>query len=301
MLETAGPPPLDTSVTFTTGQPRAIVLRHGPPENIVFAELTFPPAAFARQRPPGARSTSSPARASTDWTSAPACRSAKRATLASSTPATSPRRPRRATSMAATCRSSARWRSAGSLPDGQLALLPSTRPASDNLARRSPAAGTYLVAARAVTRRLRRLRRARPTGRRDGAGDAAGRARRRHAGDRLRQAPPRAVRISARVARGRRAVGPLHLPRHRSARGVPLSRPRVLAMDAGRGLEGGRARRRPARASRPHCCGGIRRSLCPGCRASPAAPWAIWATTSCAPSSRCPTRRRTIASCPTRC
>src|SRR4051812_47262845 len=41
VLETSGPPPSDTSVTFTAGQERMIVLRHGPPENIVFARLTF--------------------------------------------------------------------------------------------------------------------------------------------------------------------------------------------------------------------------------------------------------------------
>ena len=46
VLETAGPPIVDTSVTFTTGEPRVIVLRHGPPENIVFAQIDFPPSAF---------------------------------------------------------------------------------------------------------------------------------------------------------------------------------------------------------------------------------------------------------------
>jgi hypothetical protein len=49
VLETAGPPPPDTSVTFIAGQSRTIVLRHGPPDNIVFAELRFPPAAFAER------------------------------------------------------------------------------------------------------------------------------------------------------------------------------------------------------------------------------------------------------------
>ena len=31
---------------FAAGEPHVIVLRHGPPENVVFAELSFPPAAF---------------------------------------------------------------------------------------------------------------------------------------------------------------------------------------------------------------------------------------------------------------
>lgn len=46
VLETAGPPPSDTSVTFTAGTSRVIVLRHGPPENIVFARVSFAAAAF---------------------------------------------------------------------------------------------------------------------------------------------------------------------------------------------------------------------------------------------------------------
>jgi hypothetical protein len=46
VLETAGPPPADTTVTFTAGEPRVVVLRHGPPENVVFAEVTFAAKAF---------------------------------------------------------------------------------------------------------------------------------------------------------------------------------------------------------------------------------------------------------------
>ena len=41
-----GPPPADTTVTFIAGEPRVIVLRHGPPENVVFAEVSFAPSAF---------------------------------------------------------------------------------------------------------------------------------------------------------------------------------------------------------------------------------------------------------------
>ncbi|MBW8839180.1 MAG: hypothetical protein JF602_04915, partial [Gemmatimonadetes bacterium] len=46
VLETAGPPPHDTVVEFVTGQRRLIVLRHGPPENIVFAQVEFPATPF---------------------------------------------------------------------------------------------------------------------------------------------------------------------------------------------------------------------------------------------------------------
>lgn len=47
VLETAGPPPSDTVLSFTAGTPRVIVMRHGPPENIVFARVSFSAAAFA--------------------------------------------------------------------------------------------------------------------------------------------------------------------------------------------------------------------------------------------------------------
>ena len=46
MLENAGPPPSDTSVTFRTGERRVIILGHGPPDNITFARLDFAPESF---------------------------------------------------------------------------------------------------------------------------------------------------------------------------------------------------------------------------------------------------------------
>jgi hypothetical protein len=45
VLETSGPPPGDTSVTFTTGTPRIIILYHAG-ESITFARLVFGPGAF---------------------------------------------------------------------------------------------------------------------------------------------------------------------------------------------------------------------------------------------------------------
>jgi hypothetical protein len=47
VLETSGPRPSDTSVTFTAGTPREIVLTHGPPDNIEFATVSFATHAFA--------------------------------------------------------------------------------------------------------------------------------------------------------------------------------------------------------------------------------------------------------------
>ena len=148
VLETAGPPPADTVVTFTAGEPHTIVLRHGPPENVVFAEVSFPPDAFRADsgrlvevevRPrPGVygvevvtsvplgeggsivfkypRYFSAPARARAVYGSAVLY---ERALVVGQL-----------------------------LPEGPLlSLLPSTRPAADNLRAPLPASGIYLVAA----------------------------------------------------------------------------------------------------------------------------------------------------------
>ena len=89
----------------------------------------------------------------------------------------------------------------------------------------------------------------------------------------LRQAPSRPLRLPARVARGRRAVGALHLSRDRPARGVSLSRPRVRALDARPDrLARGRADVAPLEHLGARCCAATRRSTCPACPASPAAP-----------------------------
>lgn len=147
VLETAGAPVPDTSVTFVAGTRRGIVLRHGPPENIAFAELWFMPETFAadsgrevrvevRSRPgvygvdlrsslpigPGAylvfkyaRYFSGPARARTVYGSDAVYERALAIGLIQ--------------------------------PNGLLGLLPSTRPASDVLRAPLPAAGSYIVAA----------------------------------------------------------------------------------------------------------------------------------------------------------
>lgn len=146
VLETAGPQPADTTVTFTAGELHTIVLRHGPPDNLVFAELTFPPAAFADSgrdvqvevKPrPGVYGidfrTSVPLRAS--------------ASLIFKYPRYF-RAPARARSI---YRNDVLFEQALAIgqvmPNGQLALLPSTRPASDNLQAAVRTSGTYLVAA----------------------------------------------------------------------------------------------------------------------------------------------------------
>ena len=147
VLETAGPPVSDTSVTFTAGTRRAIVVRHGPPEYIGFAELWFEPEAFGADSGREVRVDVRP-----------------RPGIYGLDVATSiPLRPGAFVSFkyARFFTSSARARerygndalyeralAVGQLrADSMLALLPSDRPASDVLRAPLPAGGTYIVAA----------------------------------------------------------------------------------------------------------------------------------------------------------
>ncbi len=146
VLETAGPPPPDTTVTFIAGEPRTIVLRHGPPEYIGFAELVFPPPAFAEHgrevrvevRPrPGIYgldiATSLPIRDS-------ATIAFKYARYFAS--------PAKARAVFGSDVAYERALAVGRImPGSTLALLPSTRPFPDVLQAPLPAAGGYLVAA----------------------------------------------------------------------------------------------------------------------------------------------------------
>jgi hypothetical protein len=145
VLETLGPPPSDTSVSFTAGTLRTIVLRHGPPENIVFATLSFGATAFAdsgqtvrvdvRSRP-GVYgldvTTSLPLREGTVVFEYPRYFSA----------------PARARQVYGSEVAFERALAVGRLlAEAQIELLASTHPAPDNLATTLPAAGSYLVAA----------------------------------------------------------------------------------------------------------------------------------------------------------
>jgi hypothetical protein len=148
VLETAGPPPPDTSVTFTTGRPRVIVLRYGAPENVVFAELAFPPGAFRADSGREVRVDVRPRPGVYGLDLSTSLPLAGGATVTF----------KYARYFSAPARARAAYGSDGAyeralavgelLPNGtQLALLPSTRPAADNLRSALPAPGTYLVAA----------------------------------------------------------------------------------------------------------------------------------------------------------
>ena len=146
VLETSGPQPPDTVVTFTAGEPRVIVLRHGPPEYIVFAELGFPAAAFAeRGREVRVEVRPRPGVYGVDITSSLAIRDS--ATIAFKY-ARYFAAPGRARAVYGSDIAYERALAVGRvLPQGRLALLPSSRPFPDMLRAPLPAAGTYLVAA----------------------------------------------------------------------------------------------------------------------------------------------------------
>lgn len=146
VLETSGPPPSDTSVTFTTGSHRMIVLYHSG-ENIAFARLTFEATAFGDSgqtvqvdvRPrPGIYGL--------DVASSLPFRGGGAAvTFVYGRYFTAPARARQVYgSDVAFERALAVGRL---LSDSQVELLPSTRPAADNLSASLPAPGSYIVAA----------------------------------------------------------------------------------------------------------------------------------------------------------
>jgi hypothetical protein len=147
VLETSGPPPADTSVTFTAGVSRIIVLRHGPPDNLAFVELEFPPAAFAADsgRPVTVGIHPRPGIYGVDVTTSHSLARGASLTFKYARYFSAPARARAAYGSDVLYE---RALAIGRLQSsGKLALLPSTRPASDNLRSALPGPGSYLVAA----------------------------------------------------------------------------------------------------------------------------------------------------------
>lgn len=143
-LESTGAPPPDSAVIATAGLPRTVVLRHAPPDNVVFAEVAFDSAAFQATagREVEIRVTPRPGvYGITLSTSAPF--TAARITFAYPVHFFAP--------------AGARARYGGDLGveralaiarlDGEaVTFLPSTRPATDHLSTVVTQPGTYLVA-----------------------------------------------------------------------------------------------------------------------------------------------------------
>jgi hypothetical protein len=146
VLATSGRQPDDTSVTFTTGSRRVIVLRQGPPENVVFAEITFGPRSFGDSgRSVQVDVRPRPGIYGLDLTSSIPL--GQGATVAFRYPRYFSAPPR-AREVYGSDIAYERALAVGRLqPEDQVLLLPSTRPASDNLQAAIPSAGSYLVAA----------------------------------------------------------------------------------------------------------------------------------------------------------
>lgn len=148
VLETAGPPPSDTAVTFTAGEPRVIVLRHGPPENVVFAEVSFAPQTFHADsgRPVKVEIRPRPGVYGIELRSSVPFSDGVSVVFKYPRYFSAPARAR-----AAYGSDPLYERALGIgqvLGTGQtLALLPTSRPGPDNLQAALPAPGTYLVAA----------------------------------------------------------------------------------------------------------------------------------------------------------
>jgi hypothetical protein len=147
VLETAGPPPPDTSITFNAGVFHTIVLRHGPPDNLAFAELEFPPKAFAADsgRPVTVTVRPRPGVYGVDVTTSLPLATGATLTFKYARYFTAPARAKAAYGTDVLYE---RALAIGQIqPGGRLGLLQSTRPASDNISSALPASGRYLVAA----------------------------------------------------------------------------------------------------------------------------------------------------------
>ena len=146
VLESAGPPAPDTAVVFTAGERRAIVLRHGPPENLVFAEVWFMPETFGADsgREVRVEVRPRPGVYGVDIACSLPIRSGAYLVFKYPRYFSAPARARTVYGSDAVYE---RALAIGRLQGGQLALLPSTRPASDVLRAPLGAPGSYLVAA----------------------------------------------------------------------------------------------------------------------------------------------------------
>jgi hypothetical protein len=148
VLETSGPPPSDTTVELAAGAPHVVVLRHGPPENVVFAEVSFPPTAFRTDsgRVVRVELRPRPGVYGLDILANQPLAGGVSVTFKYARYFLAPARARESFGSDVLFEKAL---AVGQLlpSSAQLALLPSTRPAPDNLRGPVPAAGTYLVAA----------------------------------------------------------------------------------------------------------------------------------------------------------
>lgn len=147
VLESWGTPPLDTSVVFPPGSRRTILLRHAPPDNTIFAELSFPAEVFPAGTADSIRLTVEPRPGiyGVTITSTPGFGEGAILTFKYPIHFAAPREANQKYG------NPAQFERALGIGvrenDGRYRLLPSSRPAADNLTATIPGPGVYLVAA----------------------------------------------------------------------------------------------------------------------------------------------------------
>jgi hypothetical protein len=147
VLESWGTPPVDTSVAFRAGGPRTILIRHAPPDNTIFAELSLPAATFPATLADSVRLTleARPGVYGLTITSMPAFTAGAVLTFKYPVHFSAPQAARQKYG------NPAQFERALGIgvreADGRYRLLPSSRPAADNLSATIPGPGVYLVAA----------------------------------------------------------------------------------------------------------------------------------------------------------
>lgn len=148
VLEMSGIPPEDSIVTFAVTQPRVIILRHGAPDNTVFAELTFPDSVFWSEGGPDSVTVVVRARPGIYAMDLAMTVIPNRGALIKFKYPVHFSAPREAVERYGSPGRFEQALSVGMLADGtNYALLPSLRPASDNLESALPGPGTYVVTA----------------------------------------------------------------------------------------------------------------------------------------------------------
>jgi hypothetical protein len=149
LLETAGVPPDDTTLTVARGARRVIVLRHGPPDNLIFADVTLPataPDSLPRPGPDSIRISLRPRPGvyGVDVES-PALPVGTTVTFEYPVHFSAPAEARQKYGTDAGFE--AVMAVGQLLPDGGIRFLISTRPTSDNLRAAIPGPGGYVVGA----------------------------------------------------------------------------------------------------------------------------------------------------------
>jgi len=146
LLELSGTPPRDTTVELARGVRRVVVMREGDPDNLTFADVTFPATALAGAADDSVsvRLHPRPGVYGLDITTAAPLDSVRitfKYAVHFDAPAAALRQFGNAFAFE-------RVLAIGRLlPDGRIVFLPSTRPASDNLSAMVPGTGSYVVGA----------------------------------------------------------------------------------------------------------------------------------------------------------